>query len=394
MLSELVAVKKTKARLIGTRMVWVDQSLLTQEGGTKPHLQKCWQRRLWKLQQRIYRASKRGDIKVVRKLQKMLMRSASARYLASDSCDGGSLAIKQCLMQWALEPEWRACFELDDVAGSSPSSVGELLQAIAKNLENGPKFVWVIDLATLCQPRILTQKLATLPGYFELNKAPIDEDLGSLLDAIAIRELSQLIRELGNQKTTLIRYEQIMVILDKDQTAIEACQNAVFQWLNKLEIPQISDFYSITNTAKFVKEKSPGFNIGGFHIRQFVTNHHHGCPYQTTITPSRQCTHQHYQELAAIVNSHKASSQGDLINLLNHKIYSWSSQYQWANNRKNHRYLDGLIYQKLRAWAKRRHPHKPINYWRRKYWQVTEADSSEFGCFHRGKWVTLLKHRV
>ncbi|MDT9198280.1 group II intron maturase-specific domain-containing protein [Limnospira sp. PMC 1042.18] len=389
--------KKTKASLIGTRMVCVDESLLTVKGEMKGR-RNCWQRGLWKLQQRIYRASKRGEIKVVRKLQKMLCRSASVRYLASDICDGGSIAVQECLMQWALEPEWRARWELDDDSSFGVSSVGELLQAIAQSLENGPKFVWVVDLARLGQPRILAQRLPDLPRFMALNKARIDGALGCFLDAIALVEfnhqLSRLIREQTHPETTLIRFGEIMVILDGDMRNINIYQKAVSEWLDKWEISPVSDFYAVTNTANCVDENSPGVDLLGFHIRQFKNHHRRGLNYHTTISPSRESAHQHYRELAAIVSSHKASRQGDLINLLNRKIEDWSGQYQWANNRKIHRNLDRLINQKLRSWAKRRHPDKPINYWRRKYWQGTETGGCRFGCFHKGKWVSLLKHRV
>jgi RNA-directed DNA polymerase len=40
------------------------------------------ERKVFKLQKRIYRASQRGDVKALRKLQKMLMKSWSARVLA------------------------------------------------------------------------------------------------------------------------------------------------------------------------------------------------------------------------------------------------------------------------------------------------------------------------
>ena len=40
------------------------------------------ERRVYKLQKRIYQASQRGDIKALRRLQKMLMKSWSARALA------------------------------------------------------------------------------------------------------------------------------------------------------------------------------------------------------------------------------------------------------------------------------------------------------------------------
>ena len=40
------------------------------------------EKRVYKLQKRIYRASQRGDVKAVRRLQKMLMKSWSAKALA------------------------------------------------------------------------------------------------------------------------------------------------------------------------------------------------------------------------------------------------------------------------------------------------------------------------
>ena len=40
------------------------------------------ERRIYKLQKRIYRASVRGDVKAIRRLQKTLMKSWSARALA------------------------------------------------------------------------------------------------------------------------------------------------------------------------------------------------------------------------------------------------------------------------------------------------------------------------
>ncbi len=40
------------------------------------------ERKVFKLQKRIYRASQRGDVKIVRRLQKMLMKSWAAKCLA------------------------------------------------------------------------------------------------------------------------------------------------------------------------------------------------------------------------------------------------------------------------------------------------------------------------
>src|SRR5437667_4148503 len=43
---------------------------------------KKFRRIVWKLQKRIYQATLRGDVKLVRKLQKLLMKSRAAKFLA------------------------------------------------------------------------------------------------------------------------------------------------------------------------------------------------------------------------------------------------------------------------------------------------------------------------
>src|SRR6266849_8287581 len=43
---------------------------------------KKFRRVVWKLQKRIYQATLRGDVKLVRKLQKLLMKSCAAKFLA------------------------------------------------------------------------------------------------------------------------------------------------------------------------------------------------------------------------------------------------------------------------------------------------------------------------
>ena len=118
-------------------------------------------RRLWKLQQRIYRASKRGDVKAVRRLQKTLIRSATARYLASRvivAADGPTQPIRECLMSWAIEPESRALSERDDGIVKAERSLSGAVRTIARTLEDEPQFVGVADLKFATQPGNLADR--------------------------------------------------------------------------------------------------------------------------------------------------------------------------------------------------------------------------------------------
>ncbi len=162
------------------------------------------ERRVYKLQQRIYQASQRGDVKTFRKLQKTLMNSWSARALAvrrvtQDNCgkktagvDGvKSLTPKQrltlinqlnlgskvcptrrvwipkpgveekrplgiptmgdralqALVKLALEPEWEARFEPNSYGFRVGRSCHDAIEAIFNTIRYKPKFVLDADIS-------------------------------------------------------------------------------------------------------------------------------------------------------------------------------------------------------------------------------------------------------
>src|SRR5919199_23164 len=181
------------------------------------------ERRVFKLQKRIYRASQRGDIKALRKLQKMLMNSWSAKTLAvrrvtqdnqgkkTAGVDGvKSLTPKQrldlvtklhlgtkasptrrvwipkpgteekrplgiptmkdralqALVKLALEPEWEARFEPNSYGFRPGRSCQDAVEAIFLAISQKAKYVLDADIAK-CFDRIdhevLLNKLNTFP---------------------------------------------------------------------------------------------------------------------------------------------------------------------------------------------------------------------------------------
>ncbi len=181
------------------------------------------EKRVYKLQKRIYRASWRGDVKAVRKLQKTLMRSWSAKCLAvrrvtqdnqgkkTAGVDGVksltpkqrfTLAAKlklgtkvkptrrvwipkpgkeekrplgipvmyerglQALVKMALEPEWEAKFEPNSSGFRPGRSCHDAIAAIFSSICKKPKFVLDADIAK-CFDKInhleLLKKINTFP---------------------------------------------------------------------------------------------------------------------------------------------------------------------------------------------------------------------------------------
>ncbi|MEB3885866.1 group II intron maturase-specific domain-containing protein [Lyngbya sp. CCY1209] len=380
---------KTKARPNRTRMVCTDENLA---GANLAPLR----RRLWKLQQRIYRASKRGDVKAVRRLQKTLIRSATARYLASRvivAADGPTQPIRECLMSWAIEPESRALSERDDGIVKAERSLSGAVRTIARTLEDEPQFVGVADLKFATQPGNFARGLTSLPRKLKLTPKAIAAPLVALLDAIANAQLADRLQaELGSEVDRMprvIRWGTHLAIVHRDRAVVEACQEAIARWLKQRQLPSGVNC-QITHSVDAVGGQRPGFEVSEFHVRQFPR----GNGYRTAIAPSRDSVARHYRELAAIVESHKAGTQADLILSLNRAIRAWGDRFRIANCRSHHTRLDWLLDTKLKAWAKRRHPNKPADYRRRKYWQTTPDDRHQFGCFQNGKWAGLLKHGV
>jgi RNA-directed DNA polymerase len=181
------------------------------------------ERRVYKLQKRIFRASSRGDIRAVRRLQKTLMRSWSAKMLAvrrvtqdnqgkkTAGVDGiksltpvqrlamvNKLELKgkarptrrvwidkpgtdekrplgiptmydralQALVKLALDPEWEARFEPNSYGFRPGRSCHDAIEAIFKAIRQKPKYVLDADIAK-CFDRInheeLLRKLNTFP---------------------------------------------------------------------------------------------------------------------------------------------------------------------------------------------------------------------------------------
>ncbi|NEQ62611.1 MAG: RNA-directed DNA polymerase, partial [Moorea sp. SIO4A1] len=186
---------------------------------------------LFKLQKRIYRASQRGDVRVVRKLQKTLMKSWSAKMIAvrrvtqenkgkkTAGIDGikalnnrqrltlvASLKISkkaqptrrvwipkpgrkekrplgipimydralQALTKQAIEPEWEAKFEPNSYGFRPGRSCHDAIEAIFTATNKMPKWVLDADIAK-CFDKInhdaLLNKLNTYPSMRRLIKS-------------------------------------------------------------------------------------------------------------------------------------------------------------------------------------------------------------------------------
>jgi RNA-directed DNA polymerase len=81
-----------------------------------------------------------------------------------------------------------------------------------------------------------------------------------------------------------------------------------------------------------------------------------------------------------------------LIDHLNPIIRGWSAYYSSQCSKEAYSHLDLLLYQKLRAWAKRRHPNK-TGYWiASRYWLVNSGGGWVFASRQDNKLLRLVRH--
>jgi RNA-directed DNA polymerase len=445
------------------------------------------ERKVYKLQKRIFRASSRGDVKALRRLQKTLMKSWSARATSvrrvtqdntgkkTAGVDGvkslspaarlklvnnlklgtkvsptrrvwipkpgteekrplGVPTIKdralQALVKLALEPEWEARFEPNSYGFRPGRSCLDAIEAIFSAIRLKPKYVLDADIAK-CFDRIdqeaLLIKLNTFPTIRRQVRAwlkagvmdgkqlfPTSEGtpqggvISPLLANIALHGMEERIKQYADTLPTrsghgkrdncrslnLIRYADDFVILHENITVVQRCREIISEWLDGMGLELKPSKTRLAHTLIQCEQEKPGFDFLGFTIQQFsVGKYHSKQGFKTIITPSKKKQKVHYDHIASVIEAHKSAPLAALINHLNSIIRGWANYYATVVSKDTYAELDYLMYQKLNAWAKRRHPKKNRGWVSKKYWHTIGGENWVFATREEGKTLfRLLSH--
>ena len=134
----------------------------------------------------------------------------------------------------------------------------------------------------------------------------------------------------------------------------------------------------ITHTL-FPHEGQVGFDFLGYEIRQYpVGKTHSKQGFKTIIKPSKEAQTRHTRRIREVIKAHKAASQAVLIDRLNPIIRGWANYYSNACSKATYTAMDNLVYLKLRAWARRRHPEKNRHWIAHKYWLIGTGEGWVF----------------
>ncbi len=181
-----------------------------------------------------------------------------------------------------------------------------------------------------------------------------------------------------SQCPRLIRYADDFVVLHPNLEVIIRAKHILEEWLAPLGLELNQEKTRIAHTLQ-KQDGRAGFDFLGFAVRQFSVGKTHSgkttrgglLGFKTIITPSKQTVRRHLLAVRSVIQNHKSSTQEQLIKVLNPIIRGWTSYYRTVVSRKTFNKLDAILFDRLWAWAIRRHPNKSKKWIARKYWLHT-----------------------
>jgi RNA-directed DNA polymerase len=313
----------------------------------------------------------------------------------------------------ALEPEWEAKFEPNSYGFRPGRSCHDAVEAIFDCIRSVPKYVLDADIAK-CFDRInheaLLDKLGTFPAMRRATKAwlqagvmdgeelfptaegtPQGGVISPLLANVALHGLATAIEgafpalkySSGERrvawKPMVIRYADDFVVLHRDLEAIEHARQVASEWLKGMGLEMKPSKTRITHTLE-ATDGNLGFDFLGFHFRQYprgkyrCAHHTNGKPvgFSPSIRPSPGSQKRFLGTIRDIIRKHKSVHRDGLIALLNPIIRGWGNYFSAVSSSDVFSKMDHLVFQKLWAWAVRRHPNKGRHWIANKYWQHGE----------------------
>jgi len=122
---------------------------------------------------------------------------------------------------------------------------------------------------------------------------------------------------------------------------------------------------SLNEEKSHLVHRNEGFEFLGFNIRRYGK--------KTLCKPSKNAVKYFKLKVNTMLSKMQAVNAIDVIRNLNPIILGWGHYYQHAVSKKTFQSLDSWLWQRLWAWAKRRHPHKSRFWIVDKYFDVSRG---------------------
>ncbi|WP_440994774.1 group II intron reverse transcriptase/maturase [Cysteiniphilum litorale] len=185
-----------------------------------------------------------------------------------------------------------------------------------------------------------------------------------------------------SDKVNVITYADDFIITANSKETLELkVKPAIERFLKERSL-------ELSQEKTLITHISDGFDFLGFNIRKYND--------KLLIKPAKPNVLAFVRNIKAVINKNKATSAGELIQILNLKIMGWANYYRHVVSKKTFAYVDHCIFEALIRWAKRRHPNKGVYWVMRKYHDINPPNWDFIGevTLKTGEKVKLTRKRM
>ena len=223
---------------------------------------------------------------------------------------------------------------------------------------------------------------------------PQGGSLSPLLANIALHGMEHRISK-RFRGAKLVRYADDLVVIHDSLEVIQQVKPYLQKWLQNMDLELKPSKTRFCHTLKRI-DGQVGFDFLGFNIRSYEMSKYRSGKsmkgFKTIIQPSSTAIKRQSRKLREVIQRHKAAPQAALIDHLNPIIRGWSAYYSSQCSKKAYSHLDFLLYQKLRAWAFRRHSNKNGRWIVSRYWLVNSGGGWVFAAKLGNQLLRLATH--
>ncbi len=296
--------------------------------------------------------------------------------------------VIQGVVKTAIEPNFEASFEPNSYGFRPAHSCHDAIDAIFKCLAHKKKWVLDADIKGCFDNIDHEHLLRIIDGRtvkYTVNqwlKAGVMEnqefqasDIGTpqggiispllaniVLDGMEgylyekLRERGHKVMEIRNGQLRIVRYADDFVVMHENKKVIQDSKLIIAEWLKVRGLELSEEKTKIVHSTE-------GFDFLGFNCRHYdnettgyrakkFTNKQ---GFKIFIKPSKKSIETHSDKIKEALRTMKAATQEEIIWKLNPIIKGWTNYYRVGVASKTFSKLDHLMWEKLWAWAKRRH---------------------------------------
>ncbi|WP_083234976.1 group II intron reverse transcriptase/maturase [Candidatus Marithrix sp. Canyon 246] len=296
--------------------------------------------------------------------------------------------VVQGVVKTAIEPSFEATFEPNSYGFRPAHSTHDAIEDIFKCLSRKQK--WVLDadikgcfdnidhkhLLSLINGKVAkaTIKQWLKAGVMENQKfqtsdigTPQGGIISPLLANIALdgmedylynklRDKGYKAHDLRRGAIKIVRYADDFVVMHENKKVIEDSKLIIAEWLKARGLELSEEKTKIVHSTE-------GFDFLGFNCRHYenkitgyeARNFANKQGFKILIKPSKKSIETHSDKIKEVLRQMKAATQEQVIRRLNPIIKGWANYYRVGVASDTFSSLDNLMWEKLWAWAKRRH---------------------------------------